>query len=93
MKRGLLFAGAMALFIGGCATSGETERKAEIHDQRARSAASVEAYDTAAAEKHEADRLHAKAARQAADDGTVIVAPAPPAVEVVPAPPPVEPVP
>jgi len=68
MPRILMFAGALALLVGGCATSAETERRAETHDQRARNAASYENYDHAAAEKHEADRLHAKAAEERANE-------------------------
>ena len=94
MSRILMFAGAMALMVGGCATSAETERRAEVHDQRARNAAAYENYDQAAAEKHEANRLHEKAAAERANegsDGDVVPVPAepvaPPVVEV-PAPPP-----
>ena len=70
MSRVLLFAGALALLVGGCASSHETERQAQIHDQRARQAAAYEEYDRAAQEKHEADRLHAKAARERAEEST-----------------------
>lgn len=95
MNRGLLFAGAVALMLGGCASSGETERRAEAHDQRARAAASYEAYDTAAQEKHEADRLHAKAARQRANEtgDEVVTPPPPPPGDYPPPPPPAEPLP
>jgi hypothetical protein len=97
MTRGLLFAGAVAMILGGCASSAETERRAEFHDQQARQAASVEAYDTAAEEKHEANRLHAKAARERAnetDDAEVVTPPPPPPGDYVAPPPPVvEPVP
>ena len=65
MSRSLMFAGALALLVGGCASSAETERRAEIHDTRARQAAAYENYDRAAQEKHEGDRLHSKAAQSA----------------------------
>ena len=80
MSRILMFAGAMALLVGGCASSAETERRAEVHDQRARNAAAYENYDQAAAEQHEAERLHAKAAQERANEaatGDVTPAPAP----------------
>jgi len=95
MSRSLMFAGALALLVGGCASSAETERRAETHDTRARQAAAYENYDQAAQEKHEADRLHAKAAQQRADEaanGEVVTPPPPPPAEYPP-PPPVEPVP
>jgi hypothetical protein len=91
MSRSLLFAGALALLVGGCASSSETERRAEVHDARARQAAAYENYDQAAQEKHEADRLHAKAATQRANEeesGEVPAPPAPPPPEVPPPPPP-----
>ena len=96
MSRGLLFSGALALLVGGCATSADTERRAEAHDQRARQAAAYENYDQAAEQKHEADRLHAKAARERAEEnGDVVVPPPPPPAGDYPPPPPpvVEPVP
>jgi sRNA-binding protein len=87
-----MFAGALAMFAGGCATSAETERRAEVHDQRARNAAAYENYDQAAAEKHEANRLHEKAATERANesyDGDVPPAPVPPPpAPVVEVPPP-----
>ena len=82
MSKSFMFAGALALFVGGCATSADTERRAEIHDTRARQAAAYEDYDHAAEEKHEGDRLHAKAAEQRANEagsGEVVVPPPPPA--------------
>ena len=85
MSRNLLFAGAVALLVGGCASSAETERRAEAHDQRARAAASYEDYDRAAQEKHEADRLHTKAVRERAEENGVVETP----VEPAPVPPPV----
>jgi hypothetical protein len=94
MSRSLMFAGALALLVGGCASSAETERRAESHDTRARQAAAYENYDQAAQEKHEADRLHAKAAQQRANeaaDGEVVTPPPPPAD--YPPPPPPEPIP
>jgi hypothetical protein len=94
MSRSLMFAGALALLVGGCASSAETERRAETHDTRARQAAAYENYDQAAQEKHEADRLHAKAAQQRANeaaDGEVVTPPPPPAD--YPPPPPPEPLP
>jgi hypothetical protein len=95
MPRILMCAGALALLVGGCATSAETEQQARLHDVRARNAAAYENYDVAAAEKHEADRLHAKAAAEranAASNGDVVPAPAPVAPVEVPPPPP-EPIP
>ncbi len=90
MSRSLLFAGALAIIAGGCASSAETERRAEAHDTRARQAAAYEDYDRAAQEKHEADRLHAKAASQRADEAASgeVTAPPPPAPAEVPPPPP-----
>ena len=96
MSRKLLFAGALALIVGGCASSAETERRADIHDTRARQAAAYEDYDRAAQEKHEADRLHAKAAAQRADEaanGEVVTPPPPPADVPPPPPAPPEPLP
>ena len=95
MSRSLMFAGALALIVGGCATSAETERRAEVHDSRARQAAAYEDYDHAAEEKHEADRLHAKAATERANesDAGQVVTPLPPPAEPVPPPPLPEPVP
>jgi hypothetical protein len=97
MSRSLMFAGALALLVGGCASSAETERRAESHDTRARQAAAYENYDQAAQEKHEADRLHAKAAQQraneAADGEVVTPPPAPPPPADYPPPPPPEPLP
>ena len=83
MPRILMFAGALALLVGGCATSAETEQQAQMHDARARNAAAYENYDAAAAEKHEANRLHAKAATERANEaanGDALPAPAPAAV-------------
>jgi hypothetical protein len=84
-----MFAGALALLVGGCASSTETERRAQAHDQRARAAASYEDYDTAAQEKHEADRLHSKAAAQRAEEAGTPIAnpPPPPPPDYVPPPP------
>lgn len=94
MSRSLLFAGALALLVGGCASSSETERRAEVHDARARQAAAYENYDQAAQEKHEAERLHAKAASQRANEEVNgEVTPPPPPPPEVPPPPPPEPLP
>jgi len=96
MSRSLMFAGALALLVGGCASSADTERRAETHDARARQAAAYEDYDQAAQEKHEANRLHAKAAQERANEGAsgeVVAPPPPPAAEVPPPPPAVEPLP
>ena len=95
MSRSLLFAGALALLVGGCASSTETERRAEVHDTRARQAAAYENYDRAAQEKHEADRLHAKAAEERANDqaNREVTAPPPPPADIPPAPLPPEPMP
>jgi hypothetical protein len=87
----LMFAGALALMAGGCASSAQTERRAETHEARARQAAAYEDYDHAAEEKHQADRLHAKAAEQRANEaaeGEDVVPPPPPPVDVPPPPPP-----
>jgi sRNA-binding protein len=94
MSRSFMFAGALALFVGGCATSADTERRAQVHDSRARQAAAYEDYDHAAEEKHEANRLHAKAASERANEAgseEVVVPPPPPPAEVPP--PVVEPLP
>jgi outer membrane murein-binding lipoprotein Lpp len=93
MSKSVFFAGALGLVVAGCASSGETERRAQIHEQQARQAASYEDYDRAAQEKHEAQRLHAKAANQRVDENYgEPVAPPPPAVppDYVPPPPPAE---
>jgi hypothetical protein len=94
MSRSLMFAGVVALLAGGCASSSETERRAQAHDARARQAAAYEDYDHAAQEKHKADRLRAKAAEQRAheslDEG-IAPAPAPIAPSEAPVPPPVTP--
>lgn len=94
MSKSVLFAGALGLVIAGCASSAETERRAEIHDQRARQDASYEYYDKAAAEKREAQRLHAKAAEKRLEEtGGEPVAPPPPPPPpdyTPPPPPPVE---
>lgn len=86
MSRSFMFAGALALFVGGCATSADTERRAQIHDSRARQAAAYEDYDHAADEKHEGNRLHAKAATQRANEagGNEVVVPPPPPAEMPP---------
>ena len=89
MSKSFMFAGALALVVGGCASSAETERRAQIHDSQARQAAAYEDYDHAAEEKHEANRLHAKAAQERANEigsDTVVVPPPPPA-EMPPPPP------
>ncbi len=88
MSRSLMFAGALALLVGGCATSADTEQRAQSHDTRARQAAAYEDYDRAAMEKHAADRLHAKAAAERADEVETGVTPPPPPPEYVPPPPP-----
>ncbi|MDB4969171.1 MAG: hypothetical protein JWN44_4860 [Myxococcales bacterium] len=83
-----MFAGAIALFVGGCASSADTERRAQTHDSRARQAAAYEDYDRAAQEKHEADRLHSKAASERADEAASGDIPAAPPADYVPPPPP-----
>lgn len=95
MSRTLMLAGAFALCVAGCASSGETERRAEVHDTRARQAAAYEDYDRAAQEKHEADRLHAKAATQRANEAASgeVTTPPPPPAELPPPPPPPDPLP
>ena len=93
MSKRVLFAGALGLLVAGCASSAETERRAEVHDQRARQAAAYENYDQAAAEKREAQRLHDKAANQQLEEHYVepiAPPPAPPPNYVPPLPPPVE---
>ncbi len=87
MSRSFMFAGALALIVGGCAVSYETARQADSHDVRARQAHARKNYELAAAEKQEANRLHAKAAEQRAaeaSDGNAVV-PRPQA-ELTPAP-------
>jgi hypothetical protein len=96
MSRSLMFAGALAMFVAGCASSADTERRAQEHDARARQAAAYQDYDHAAQEKHEADRLHAKAASQRADEaasGEVTPPPPAPSPAETPEPPPPEPLP
>jgi len=92
MSKRFLFAGALALLVGGCASSAETERRAQVHDQRARQAAAYEDYDRAADEKREALKLHAKAAQERADEyptnQTDNPPPPPPPADYVPPPPP-----
>jgi outer membrane murein-binding lipoprotein Lpp len=93
MSKNLLFAGALAFLVGGCASSAETERTAQVHDQRARQAAAYEDYDRAADEKREALKLHAKAAQERADEypehQTETPPAPPPPADYVPPPPPV----
>jgi hypothetical protein len=89
MSRTMMVAGALALLAGGCATSADTERRAQAHDTRARQAAAYEDYDHAAMEKHEGDRLHAKAAAERANEAAEgEPVPPPPPPEYVPPPPP-----
>jgi len=66
-----------------------------VHDTRARQAAAYEDYDRAAQEKHEADRLHAKAATQRANEAASgeVTTPPPPPAELPPPPPPPDPLP
>ena len=87
MTKSLMMAGALALVVGGCASSSETERRAQDHDIRAHQAAAYEDYDRAAMEKREADRLHAKAAEQRANEAANGEVPPPPP-EYPPPPPP-----
>jgi outer membrane murein-binding lipoprotein Lpp len=91
MSKRFLFAGALALLVGGCATSADTERRAQVHDSRARQAAAYEDYDRAADEKREALKLHAKAAQERVDEAPSDVPappPPPPPADYVPPPPP-----
>jgi hypothetical protein len=90
MSKSFLFAGALALLVGGCATSAETERRAQVHDSRARQAAAYEDYDRAAEEKREALRLHAKAAQDRVNEepSEAPAPPPPPPADYVPPPPP-----
>lgn len=70
MRKIVLMGVCLSLFAGfGCATSGQLEQKARIHDMRADAAASVRDYDRAADEKAEANRLHAKAVKKAYKEG------------------------
>ncbi len=62
--------------LGACATAQETERKAQLHDQRADQYAAARDYDRAAAEKERANELHRKAINKAQKEGTSL-APAP----------------
>ncbi len=71
MGLGLLAVGAV-----GCATSGQIEREAQIHDMKADNAAHIRDYLTAQNEKSEAERMHRKAVKKAFNEGvtdTVIV--------------------
>jgi outer membrane murein-binding lipoprotein Lpp len=92
MRRTLLWLGALAFC--GCASAAKLERQAKEHDMRADSAARVRDYDRAAAEKAEAQHLHAKAVKRAYKEGTTeqVVIPTPPA-EVPHDAPPVDPIP
>ncbi len=93
MSKRVWLAGALGLLVAGCATSEETAQRAQIHDQRARQAAAYEDYDRAAQEKHEADRLRAKAAEERSQENYgEPVPPPPPAVppDYMPPPPPAE---
>ncbi len=64
---GLLVAAAF-----GCASSTELENKSRVHSLRADAAASARDYGTAAREKQEAERLHAKAVKKAYKEGTTV---------------------
>jgi len=78
---GLLVAGFF-----GCASSTELENKARVHTLRADAAASVRDYDTAAAEKHKAQELHAKAVQKAYKEGNTSVVEVPGDVPATPTP-------
>jgi hypothetical protein len=69
MKRTIVAVGLLALGAGACASSTELENQARIHTLRADAAASRRDYDVAAAEKHEAQKLHAKAVYKAYKEG------------------------
>ncbi|HEX8950586.1 MAG TPA: hypothetical protein VF945_02020 [Polyangia bacterium] len=56
----------------GCASSTELENQARIHTLRADAAASTRDYSVAAEEKHEAQRLHAKAVEKAYKEGRTL---------------------
>ena len=76
MSRSFMFAGALALIVGGCAFRTKPRASADSHDVRARQAHACQNYELAAAEKQEANRLHAKAAEQRAaeaSDGNAVV--------------------
>jgi hypothetical protein len=64
MTRDFLVAGTVALVWGGCASSAELERRADLYDQHAHEATAQHAYDLAATNKDKADKLHAQAARE-----------------------------
>jgi hypothetical protein len=55
--------------LAGCATSAQIEKEARLHDMRADAASTIRDYDVAAAEKHEAQRLHQKALKRAYKEG------------------------
>lgn len=92
MRKGMLWWCAIA--FAGCASATKVEREAKIHDMRADAAGRMRDYDRAAAEKAEAERLHAKAVKRSYKEGTTdqVVIPTAPA-EVPHEPPPIEPVP
>ena len=64
MGLGLLAVGAV-----GCATSGQIEKEARLHDMKADNAAHMRDYMTAQNEKSEAERLHRKAVKKAYKEG------------------------
>ena len=65
MLRMTLFGGILAAMLGGCATTSELEDAARAHALRADQLAAGGDYESAAREKSEADRLHAKAVKKA----------------------------
>jgi hypothetical protein len=82
MRRTLLWLCALAFC--GCASAAELERDARTHDTRADAAARVRDYDRAAAEKAEAQRLHAKAVKRSYKEGTTDIVVVPTAGSAVP---------
>jgi hypothetical protein len=64
-----LIAGLGLLAFAGCASSMQLEREAREHQLRAEASASARDYNRAAAEKREAERLHAKAVKKSYKEG------------------------
>jgi hypothetical protein len=79
MRHMIVGLGLLALGATGCATATELEMKARVHDNKATAAASIRDYDTAAKEHKKAEKLHAKAVKEAVDEGTTnaVIVPVP----------------
>jgi hypothetical protein len=90
MRKVMLGLALFALGAVGCATSAQIEKEARRHDLRADNAAHIRDYQTASAEKAEAERLHRKAVKKAYKEGVTdtVVVPVSPS-EVPHEPPPV----